>query len=793
MLSAAALPPEPRPHRLEWVAALVGSGLLACLAAFIVARMAPPDVVPRDAPPEVFSAARARVHVEQIARTPHPSGSPAARDVEAYLVRTLEALGLEVGVQSAPACTEAAGLRRCGNVRNVIATLSGRRHDDALLLSAHYDSVANSPGAGDDASAVAALLETARALTHLGPLEHDVIFALLDGEEDMLLGSAAFCRVTSYIPRVRFVANFDARGSRGPVTLVGASPDSGAVIAELARVAPHPVLNSFYSSVARVLPNATDAEVFERCGLPTLSFAFADGFENYHRSTDDPSHLDDRSVQHHGSYALALARGYGRAALPEPSPFGRDVSNLVFFDLGASFVVRYPGFWARLFALLLTLLVVVAGFMQRRAPRSSPSALALSAAAHVAALFVAALVGSLVVQFVTIGWGPWSAHLHASALTASSACFVIALALPLLAFAERRWSTELVLLGAGLVWLGLTWLTALFVPGISHIFTWPGLALVCSWFLHRRPGACFAQYALLVPAVLLFTPVIYTLVVVMGAAGAVGAMVCVALLLGASAAPARLFARHARLASVLLFAAGCLIAIGLRVRVRAEPNPPVSNSVAYVVDPDARRAHWASADAELDDWTRQFVGHEPEMGTLPQFGLGSPMFLKTAPFVALEPPTVELVSDTWSADQRTVVLRVRSARSARTLTVWESMGVQFSELRFDGTEPLPIVRFSRELDHRLFYLLAGLSDDGLWSVMLFNAKPEGSWLALTTTHDGPLEFRSTDRSEGLSMLPSRFAPRSSEWTEGYPGDRTLVSAAPLRIAGLPRPVALASP
>src|SRR5687767_604900 len=167
--------------------------LLGLLAGWIVVRLGPPAAVPRDAPPELFSAGRAREHLERIARVPHPSGSAAARDVEAYITGVLGSLGFDVELQAGPACTEAAGLRRCGHVRNVIGTWRGRAHDGALLLSAHYDSVPNAPGAGDDGAAVAALLEAARVVSRSGQLEHDVIFAFLDGEEDLLLGSNQLC------------------------------------------------------------------------------------------------------------------------------------------------------------------------------------------------------------------------------------------------------------------------------------------------------------------------------------------------------------------------------------------------------------------------------------------------------------------------------------------------------------------------------------------------------------------------------------------------------------------------
>jgi hypothetical protein len=44
-----------------------------------------------------------------------------------------------------------------------------RRPDEIILIGAHYDSVQGSPGADDNASGVAGLLEIARALTHVEP------------------------------------------------------------------------------------------------------------------------------------------------------------------------------------------------------------------------------------------------------------------------------------------------------------------------------------------------------------------------------------------------------------------------------------------------------------------------------------------------------------------------------------------------------------------------------------------------------------------------------------------------
>jgi aminopeptidase YwaD len=96
--------------------------------------------------------------------------------------------------------------------RNVIAYLPGVSQP-RLLLGGHYDSVSGSPGANDNASGTAVVLETARQLANK-PLGQQVWFVAFDGEEDGLHGSKAF--VDSVQPRflssLTAMFNFDMVG-----------------------------------------------------------------------------------------------------------------------------------------------------------------------------------------------------------------------------------------------------------------------------------------------------------------------------------------------------------------------------------------------------------------------------------------------------------------------------------------------------------------------------------------------------------------------------------------------------
>jgi Tol biopolymer transport system component len=81
-----------------------------------------------------------------------------------------------------------------GETANVIATLKGTANPELIyVVSSHYDSVAAGPGADDDSSGTAALLEAARLLAGR-PQPATIVFASFTGEEAGLLGSREFVR-----------------------------------------------------------------------------------------------------------------------------------------------------------------------------------------------------------------------------------------------------------------------------------------------------------------------------------------------------------------------------------------------------------------------------------------------------------------------------------------------------------------------------------------------------------------------------------------------------------------------
>jgi Tol biopolymer transport system component len=81
-----------------------------------------------------------------------------------------------------------------GQTANVLATLKGTTNPELVyVVSSHYDSVAGGPGADDDTSGTAALLEAARIMAR-HPQAATIVFASFTGEEAGLLGSREYVR-----------------------------------------------------------------------------------------------------------------------------------------------------------------------------------------------------------------------------------------------------------------------------------------------------------------------------------------------------------------------------------------------------------------------------------------------------------------------------------------------------------------------------------------------------------------------------------------------------------------------
>lgn len=460
-------PSSPTPYA-EW-------GLIAAVAAaaaLAIVRAGPPSARGPDAPTGEFSAARAFEHVKEIARAPHPAGSTENARVREWLAESLRGLGLEVAVLDA----DGSSSRYSGPVHNVVGRLRGRASTGAVLVVAHYDSARGAPGAADDGAAVAAILETLRALRAGPPLQNDLTVLLTDGEEMGLLGAKAYVADRERLADVRVVLNWEARGSSGKTLMFETSEGAARLVAEYAAAVPRPAANSLMAEVYRRMPNDTDFSVFRRAGVPGLNFAFIGGCATYHMRADTPENLSLESLEDHGDTMLALVRRFGDLDLRDLA--AAPPSDSVYFDVLGSFLVRYPASWV--WPLTTAAAVLLAFALVRLARRGGASVRGVAASCGMAVAGIAVSCGAaygLSQAILAVFAGRVS---HPAAGTAGDAWFFLGMtlvALGVATFVHARFSRRLGVAnlagGALLLWFVLLSVSSALIPGGTFLFLGP--------------------------------------------------------------------------------------------------------------------------------------------------------------------------------------------------------------------------------------------------------------------------------------------------------------------------------
>ena len=321
--------------------------LLAVLGIVVLMIFATTPPGPRglDTPPSAFSAERAMADVREIARAPHPTGSPDNARVRAWLIGRLTGLGMTVRTTSTPLSARGAkGLLRWSGstatppVVNIIATLpGGDTSAPAVLVLSHYDSVWGSPGAADDGAGVAAALEIARAIKADAGRRRPLMVVFTDGEELGLEGAKALFAADPDRGKIGVVVNMEARGGGGRTAMFETGRENGAMMRLFADAVGHPSATSLSVLIYELLPNSSDLTESKKRGLPGFNFAFIGRPGLYHSPLATADNLDQGSLQDMGDQALGTTRALVNApALPAKAP------NLVFFDVLGLAMIVYP-------------------------------------------------------------------------------------------------------------------------------------------------------------------------------------------------------------------------------------------------------------------------------------------------------------------------------------------------------------------------------------------------------------------------------------------------------------------
>jgi hypothetical protein len=429
---------------------------------------AKPQVLKPDAPATEFSSGRAYDTLGRLLgpEKPHPVSSDENAAVRARIQAEFAKLGIKTSTYTAFACNPWRGFAfvPCATVTDIVAEIvpgDGK----AIVLLAHYDSVPAGPGASDDESGAATVLETARALKARGAKSlHPVIGVITDGEEAGLLGAEAFLQNKDLKARVGVVVNVEARGTQGRSLLFQTSPADSKLIDLYASNLNFYSTSSLFAEIYKLLPNDTDLTLFIKQGFPSFNFAFSDNVADYHTPLDRRSNLSRLTLQEQGSNMLGVA-----AALEQTPYDALKGHGEVYLDILGYAVPRMPVLFALPLALVSLLILLFAAWRAKDiGARDWVRALLLPPAMLIACGAIGWVLHAIA---QLISGQPDPSYAYPIALREGLAFGVAAMVL----LTARMTGARAAALGVWLWFAVLSVLTAAFLPGLSPYFLFPAM------------------------------------------------------------------------------------------------------------------------------------------------------------------------------------------------------------------------------------------------------------------------------------------------------------------------------
>lgn len=262
---------------------------------------------------------RLQTHIRALAdsalqgRGPGSAGLDVAAD---YITEAFRSAGLSPGAEDGswiqsftpaepPAGSTASEVAPAGGkswsqvtLKNIVGVLPGTAGEEApcVLVGAHYDHLGTAPdgriypGADDNASGVAVLLELALQLSREGPYRNTIVLAAFSGEEAGTLGSRYYAEHPACpLTRTTAMLNLDTVGRMEGKSLTLFGSGTAAEFQEM--------LNGINMGRAMDLvlletgAFASDQTPFFEKGIPVLHF-FSGPNSDYHRVTDVESKIN---------------------------------------------------------------------------------------------------------------------------------------------------------------------------------------------------------------------------------------------------------------------------------------------------------------------------------------------------------------------------------------------------------------------------------------------------------------------------------------------------------------------
>lgn len=670
-----------------------------------------------------FSTERAFKHIEQIAQYPHSMATEEHKKVRNYIYNELKKIGLKTSIQSTTSIFDFRGEVSAGSIHNIIGVLKGKKGEKSILVSAHYDSQPNTPGASDDGVAVAAILESARAISNDTVLNNDVIFLISDGEEAGLFGAKAFAEQHPLMQNVGLVLNLEARGTSGPSFTFETSPENGWIMREYAKAVHYPITSSLAYEVYKMMPNNSDFTIYKNLGYSGLNTAFIGSYVNYHSMLDNPSNVSKRSLYHQGSYIMDIVKHFGNLNLKQTK-----ADDLIFFNCLGYLLIWYPQKWNTVFIIIITLLFISIIYfgIKKKKINMWKSLLGFLIFCVILGL---SLGGVHLIQKGIRSYYSWYENFHDANFYNISyyffalAAFCLTIVSSIYALLYKKIKMLNLWIGAIFFHLILSYFVLIYIPTGFFISLIPLLFLQLFIIIQFLLDLKFAEksylllFAILVfPVISMFLPYIKILYITFGLetviAGSIFWMLLLSFFLPVFEV---IFSLKRWLLSIVSF----ILIIGFLFIAHLNSNynekRPLQSNVIYCQNTQTNQSHWVSNIQYIDQWNKQFFTN-PKLEPLTEIypNASQLCLINGAPFSAIPHPQLTIQNDLITDNTRCVKINVHSQQQAENAEFYFHKNAEIVELKINGhilnNTDFYNISMNNDYHHLNFY---GMSEQGV--------------------------------------------------------------------------------
>ena len=646
-----------------------------------------------------FSTERALIHLREITKAPHYIGTEEHARVREYIVEQLNGLGLKTEIQEGFIMNPK--WKSLDKPKNILAKIKGSGNGKSLLLLSHYDSALTpSFGASDAGSGVVTILETIRAFQASAKTPtNDIIVLFTDAEEVGLDGARLFVKNHPWAKNVGIALNFEARGSGGPSNMIVEtnSGNKNLINAFMEADVKFPVASSLMYSIYKMLPNDTDSTVLRQGGdIDGFFFAFIDDHFDYHTANDNFENLDRNTLQHQGEYLLPLVHYFADADLSSL----KSSEDHVYINVPILKMISYPFAWIIPMLILAISVFIVLTVYGLNKKVLSGKTIARSFVPFLLAFVSCGLIGFygwklllvLYPQYSEIQHGfTYNGHIYIS--------FFVLVSLAILFGVYHRYSKKTnvasLLIAPLIFWLLINVIVAIYLKGAAFFIIPVFLGLLSLWILIRQEKPNLILMVIIgALAIFMFVPLIQFFPVGLGLKMLVGSSLITALLFGILLSVFGFYSKKGILSAVfILLAIVFFIKAHLTSNFTAERQKP--NSLVYYYDADTDETYWATYDKILDDWTKGYLGENPEEASNYITYASGSKYAKGYSF-AVEAPAKNiplfkavLNSDTIINDIKKRTFTIIPNRNVNQISLYVAEGVEFDFLSFNG-QSLPL-------------------------------------------------------------------------------------------------------